>query len=414
MMSFLSFALILCPFFLVNFPPATSGVIHQIGGVARQMTPEHHRQRVRLRGGHARQHLLSPMDAQDATRNVTVDESTAEGNFYNEFVANITVGTPPQNVTVSFDFFYSSDFFLADSHISSSSRYQENYKLWQTYNSSASSTYVDLHKHFSIPISGSRFTSTDGYIGKDVMNVSSFSAKVAIGVVTSTWYFNGFAGTAGLHSTNSSISNATGNLITQLAPQLDQPVVTLKSNYCMDYSNPNKTIQITLGSLDEEHCQSDWLFAPTVPPRYNVGYQVNASSAVAASANGTVLAQISGQVAVYVDEAYWQEYASRSVYYLFLNASGSVWNDDSWQYEADCNSAGNVTLPLANGNLVFTPSDYLEKVPKSDVCRLSINRDTYSTGDYIELGRRFLNSHCVAYNAQSQQFGFVKVQPASS
>lgn len=65
---------------------------------------------------------------------------------------------------------------------------------------------------------------------KSQFQVSSFSAKVAIGVVTSTWYFNGFAGTAGLLSTNSSISNATGNLITQLAPQLDQPVVTLKSN----------------------------------------------------------------------------------------------------------------------------------------------------------------------------------------
>ncbi|KAI1702648.1 hypothetical protein Ddc_16974 [Ditylenchus destructor] len=142
--------------------------------------------------------------------------------------------------------------------------------------------------------------------------------------------------------------------------------------------------------------------------------QVNATSAVAASANGTVLAQISGQVAVYVDETFWEEHVSLSVYYLFLNASGSVYNDDTWQYEADCDSAGNVTLSFGNGNLVFTPSDYLEKIPESDACRLSMRRDYYSSGDYIELGRRYLNTHCVAYNAQSHQFGFAKVQPAVS
>jgi len=271
------------------------------------------------------------------------------------------------------------------------------------FNSSQSTTYTSLG-NFS-----HRYDS--GYTGRDVANISGISANVSFAVLKKVSYYDyfyKFNATVGLAGWNSTY-NVSTNLLTQLLPQLDEPIVTLWTNF----SYRGKGVaQITLGAKDSKNCKSDWIFNDRLT-NYNA-YLMNATSIVAKSADGSTVASLQGNLRVNVRNSYFETEGHSNIISLLVAASGGVFNSSYWVFTTSCNASevGTVEISLGTGNktnlLVLTASDFIDYAPSVDFCYLRYYNYGISTNGAlgtITLGRQFLDNHCVAYNAGTNQFG---------
>ncbi|KAI1695034.1 eukaryotic aspartyl protease domain-containing protein [Ditylenchus destructor] len=313
-------------------------------------------------------------------------------HFYH-YYCNISLGTPPQDFMVEVDFWRRQDLSVLDSK-TNISRADDRNPPKHIFNSSTSLTYFG-------PLGNFADLGSVGYIGSDVANIGGISiTDFKFGLVTSlNWQYTSepVDGTLGIspHESYNGISNA----LTQIAEQLDTPVVSLWNNG-NDFSNG--TGQLTLGALDNDHCQPDsWFFVPRPSSQsmYPIIYGIH---------------------------------VPRPVFYQFSNATNATYKPEwkLWAVDCDLSKARDVTFYVGGqenkisgedkAKLVVVPEDYIGYKAIYKTCFLRVSGYDppegypYSKGyDEIIFGQWFMSRYCIAYNVQSNEVGFAKVKPVT-
>jgi len=328
--------------------------------------------------------------------------------------ANVTVGTPPQTLYVELDLFWSSDLTVIGSNADLSSVYDDT-PAKHTFNASMSSTFVNQSESFSSGSLG------DGGIGKDVLGVGSLSKSVVVDVLDEIYWslsIEPIDGVLGLfpsdrsNSSNSSVSSQ--NLVTQLVGDLKLPVVTLWTHEATEAHGGG---QLTLGALDEEHCQSNWAYGRQIG---YYDYAMNATIVKGVTSRGIVVG-IVRNVDVHIRDDLSEIYATGNVFNLFANATNAVWNSTIWAYVTSCDLSqlGIVQFDIGNRTksqlVTLTPVDFVQYWAEYDKCVLKIhNYGYYFSTDFLLLGRQFLNNHCISYNVKTNEVGLVGTKEAKS
>jgi len=238
---------------------------------------------------------------------------------------------------------------------------------------------------------------------------------VSLGVVNYVEYYFSWLfvdGVVGLSAGNSNV-NVSANLLTQLAPQLDTPVVSLWTNSTYE---GNGTAQITLGAVDTTNCKNNWAFAPRLTNYYR--YATNATSFVATAANGAVVGSLQNSnvtLALALNQGKWNNAASQNVFDLITNATGAVWNSTlrTWLTSCNVSQIGSIVVNLGNDNqtsnpVTLTAADLIDFWPARNVCYVNAQNwggARNSTYGYLILSKLSLDTHCVAYNVGTDQFG---------
>jgi len=206
-------------------------------------------------------------------RAVQLSGTTQFAHYY--LAGNITIGTPAQRSYLEFDFFNGPYLVVLDSKASYARG--DWWKLTR-FNSSNSSTYTSSGKTYGD-------WRGKGPVGSDIVNISGIVANVSFAAlqdITMYYAYDETSGTVGLSPWQSRGSNISTNLISQLAPHLDAPIVSLWTDFSSNYDG---NAQITLGSVDKTNCESDWIFTPSS------GFIVNATSVTAKGVNGSVVSR---------------------------------------------------------------------------------------------------------------------------
>ncbi|KAI1713107.1 eukaryotic aspartyl protease domain-containing protein [Ditylenchus destructor] len=322
----------------------------------------------------------------------TVDLNDSSDCSYSTLVGNISVGTPPQNLLVDFDLFYSSDLLVVDS----------NATLYWSGQPDSENSY------------NSRYETAFGAIGSSQATVS-FGVLDTSAAYVSNAYDTTSAGVVGLANFNSSLGNTTKNLVSQLADELDQPIITIAPS-----NTPNVTNHLTLGGLDTVHCQSNYAFSNALSKGI---YSLNATSAVAINSSGSVVQNATGTVSLYA--AVWMPglLVSSKIHELLVEGTNAKWNNSFWEYVVDCDTNATLVLSVGENQVVITPFDYISS--HGDHCVLDVDElwslyysdyDSDENDDNSELiyvGQQFLENHCLAYNVATDEVGIAssKVEP---
>ncbi|KAI1699643.1 hypothetical protein DdX_17188 [Ditylenchus destructor] len=311
---------------------------------------------------------------------------------YWAYTANVTIGTPAAWMQI----------FRQNTRSIQGTIGLCDYFFWLC----SSSTYVDKNGNFT------DFPCGKGINGSDQIKVDDVSANVVLGVITdSIGYLLRYYpvdGVLGLNPTKP-YSNA-DNLVSQLVGTMDTPVMswwqntqakltitrpdprTAKKNtenvcdcLVISHSSVKKRVdllgigpyaQLTLGGEDTDNCQSNYVYASQQPSRRTTygDYRVHIASA-----------QI----------------------------------DQMTDYEVDCDLSKikNIILNIggtgdkADGTtkqLILTGADYVYYYKYYDACVVLAYPSEYAHTE--ELTRRFMNNHCVAYNAKEKTVGFADVK----
>ncbi|KAI1706996.1 eukaryotic aspartyl protease domain-containing protein [Ditylenchus destructor] len=270
-----------------------------------------------------------------------------------------------------------------------------------------------------------------GYIGSDVANIGGISiTDFKFGLVTNlNWQYTSepVDGTLGIspHDSYNGITSA----LTQIAEQLDTPVVSLW-NSGNDFSNG--TGQLTLGALDNDHCQSDsWFFVPRPSSQssmFRFGAHIPMVTSLSSTNDQLLTEYPNATLTVY--PVIYGIHVPKPVFYLFSNATNATYKPDwkLWAVDCDLSKARDVTFYVGGlGNrtsgeekakLVVVPEDYIGYKAIHKTCFLRVSGYDppegypYSKGyDEIIFGQWFMSRYCIAYNVQTNEAGFSKVKP---
>ncbi|KAI1700077.1 eukaryotic aspartyl protease domain-containing protein [Ditylenchus destructor] len=395
------------------------GLVHKIPTQSLKLSPEIAKQRLVKKYANNPQMLkflsrsasLEVADGSTDKKNQTLPLSQSTGAWETVEVANISVGTPPKWFVVEVDWFYDQNMELIDSNATLTSK---NVAI-RLFNTSTSSTYSPVAGSYYSSLSSSR-----GHRGQDIVNANGKDLTVTLGVLdyAYAYYFtgNGVDGFLGLSPGEQTYSN-NANLTTvvkQIANQLDSPVVSVWSESSRDGDGSG---QITLGALDTDHCESNWMFMPrTDPNSYYSGYTVHLATVEGTWPNGTHqtykanldVSIVPDQTGIVVD-AEWVS--------LFRNISNAVWDKEVQQYVVDCDTTklGNATFRIGGHgygqnsktyNLTITGADYTTYYEYYDVCYLLIGTGVRSNNRNsmpVILGHNFARNRCLAYNMKDNK-----------
>lgn len=341
-------------------------------------------------------------------------------------LANVSIGTPPQNVTVEVELWRDiCDFTVLGSNVDTTEWTKKSITK-HTYNVSASSTAKNTGKNFTIWYwSGGR---TRGHVGKDVVKMGDTSfSNMELSILDNMGGMYGYYSAYpvdGVLSLIPKFKSCNKTFIDDAASQLNQPVFSLWSNESV-FKNGSSVI--TLGALDKDNCESDWKFVPRFD---DWPHKVNVSSISASLPNGTVLApktnnsRLNSTLSVdhYSDDFH---YSTWGLFEFFVSATGAVYNATSSLYTVGCDASevGNVTLKLGNdpestqNEIVLTSKDLIGYHPYYKQCFLRVYSGIYyrsswqSVSQYLVLGKQFLNKFCIAHNLKTKELGFA---PAKS
>ncbi|KAI1720979.1 eukaryotic aspartyl protease domain-containing protein [Ditylenchus destructor] len=217
-----------------------------------------------------------------ATRRKFSKPSAGDVHFdmYWKSEANISVGTNAQSLQVYIDPWYATHLNVVGSTANLTFKNSYEYAT-QRFNSSASTTYFDEAASFSDSYG-------NGHLGNDILSLSSPLGNVTLGVYDVYRYAFNFVSPALSGILGLSVRDSKHNILQQLAPQLDKPIISIyrQLNDSVDGSG-----EITLGDLDSTNCQSNWIWADQSDTHYNgpVGNQYDVQlNSVSGTVNGTL------------------------------------------------------------------------------------------------------------------------------
>jgi hypothetical protein len=322
-------------------------------------------------------------------------------------ITNITAGIPAQPMRVAISFWTTDLQLLA---ANATMHFGSSLDNKNVYNASASITSSTNNANFSSEYYNS------GVVVSDIININGLLSNVSFGSLSDVndqgllnMPIDGYLGLAPATSNN----NIT-NVLQQLAPSLDQPLMNIRIQRFYDDDEGVKTsAQIGFGSAQLSQCQSNGN-APKLglnlaqssgmPPTLNV------SSIAIANANlsdtcATNMIQTAHPIMI--SPYYYPTLMSYQLEQLFVSASGAVFNETSGWYQVDCSQVANaspVNINLADGNtFVLQPNDYI--LQKDGQCYLYTwgyydENDSYYADWVLVLGQQWLNNHCLSYNIQ--------------
>lgn len=402
----------------------SNGLVHKIPTQLRKISPEKAKQRLVQK--YAKNPQMLQFLARSQPMEVPDDPTTGSHNTTNNTlsfstpgtyeVANINIGTPQQSFTVELDWYYDTVMEVID--VNAYDRYSDKDRIPHLYNASLSSTYSRVYGDFYDSVS-----SSSGHRGQDVVNLNGQKFNLTFGILDSPYYYyfsrNEIDGIFGISPSNSK-SSANKNMTTtvkQIANQLDNQVVTVWSESSVEGDGSG---QITLGALDDDHCESNWIFMPrTDADYYYSGYTVHLATVEGTWTNGTQVTY-KANVDLSVVPYYAGIVVDRDWLQLFKNVSNAQWDSDARLYEVDCDTtkSGNITFHVGGRgwgknsktyNLTITGADYTAYSEHFDICYLAVDTGVYSGSTYsmpVILGHNFVRNHCLAYNAKNNKIGF--------
>ncbi|KAI1701275.1 eukaryotic aspartyl protease domain-containing protein [Ditylenchus destructor] len=346
------------------------------------------------------------------------------------YIANITVGTPGQVLTVIVDPWRDQELcILGTANIFDSDIQQRNF--YDSSKSNTSEIVVGLQGKFVTEKCGR------GKIGVDLVNIGKSSMKMAFGVIEEAAHFpkgHKIDGIIGINPFSGVVGDPRRNIpqsaISQLLSQLDYPIMTWWQNKT-DYENSYKemTAQLTLGVEDTEHCEAPYVYVPNEEERmesYGGTYPVHVTSADLegdSSGRKEMKFELNGTLQFWHMES--TIYTPPSFFYALTNATNAEYKSSVNKYVVDCDLSKhrNITLNVGGSGhtedatsrkIVLTPPEFgVSYETRDNVCYLEviIGSEDCQT---IELGQSFLNKHCLAYNAKDGTVGFSDVKPKSS
>jgi hypothetical protein len=324
----------------------------------------------------------------------------------NPLIANITVGSPPQNLTAIVDFWGYSYFYV----VSPKAARLNAIKTIETYNGSASSTFVNSTTNFTTSFNS--YHKNYGQFGEDVVNLGGVTLKNAKLAVLNYFTFNrlfekhAIDAIVGLQP-----SYHNNTFASSIASQLDKPIIS--------YWNRLRKGPIMLGAEDSLYCKSDsWVYADRAS---NHTYTVHFSSVSASHANGSTLGSAKTNGTLRVNPNTWYSSASGPMFNLIANATNAKWNQTMYRFVVNCSqvyNGGSLTLNIgkdgeAEKKVVVRGSDIIGKT--KNICFLTVYNYSYHTGYFLYVGQGFLGNHCLAKNIVAKQYGFASIkvqQPA--
>jgi len=235
------------------------------------------------------------------------------------------------------------------------------------YNSSASSTSVVTSANFSAWLN-------KGHIVSDIINIQGLLANMTFGDLDSVGDFetrylpiDGWLGISPALS-----KNQIPNVLAQLAPSLDSPVVNIRiKRQYRDYTGANSSAQISFGSAQLSQCQqsngnAQKLTLNSASKPYQMFSTVNASSVSIVNANlsdACAVNTVQASHPVMIVDYFYPMLVSYQLQELLISASGAQFNQTSGWYQVDCSQVGNaspVNISLVDGNvLTLKPNDYI-------------------------------------------------------
>ncbi|KAI1714777.1 eukaryotic aspartyl protease domain-containing protein [Ditylenchus destructor] len=402
----------------------STGLVHKIPTQIHKLPPEIAKQRWAQKYANNPQMLkilthsasLEVSSDSPEKKNRTLPLSMDTGVWHTIQVANISVGTPPQQFTVEINWDYCLNMELVDSN---ATFFGYDIGAMRLFNSSASATYSSVVGAYSDTV-----TASDGHRGQDIIHLNGQDLNLTFAVLDSVYIYylrdHAIDGILGLspadQRTKPKVDSNLTTVMKQIANQLDSPVVSVWTD---SSRNGDGIGQITLGALDTDNCESNWMFMPKTEAGYfTSGYTVHLATMEATWTNGT-----QQTFKANVDLSITPERAGITIpndwVPLFKNISNAVWDDDVQEYVVDCDTTklGNVTFRVgghgagANSityNLTITGADYTKYYEFYDVCYL-----LYHTGVKVNsrsstpvtLGRNFVRNHCLAYNINDNKIG---------
>ncbi|KAI1701001.1 eukaryotic aspartyl protease domain-containing protein [Ditylenchus destructor] len=259
-----------------------------------------------------------------------------------------------------------------------------------------------------------------------LQRVDDVSANVVMGVITDQigYYLRYYPvdGVLGLNPTTP-FTNA-DNLVSQLVGTMDTPIMSWWQNVSQ---YDEGVAQLTLGGEDTDNCQSNYVYVSQQQSLWTTygDYSVHIASA-----------QIDGmpdyEVSLNTTTALWPDqdriYCSYDFFYVLTNATNSalralatnaVYNEtlNEWEVDCDLSKTKNVILNIggsgdkADGTtkqLILTGADYIYYHSYYNTCVVYAYPSEYA--QVVELSSRFMNNHCVAYNAKEKTVGFADVK----
>lgn len=418
MKSLVFFILAICPYF-------TNAVVYRISAVQHRLPKEVARHRsLELTRAYKREGLdllfeeeqlnrFNPKH-QPSLRASVGSLNTAEFNRWYDLKGNISVGTPPQKLVVRVDFWYNSDLSVLGPGLNMTRLIRE-LPAKHTYNSSLSSTCVDLGQTFGYENDKSGFLVNDT-VSFDQASFSNVSIAVIDNITYeySQFYSDPIDGRLGLFP-EESIYNVSSSFVSQIVSQLDEPIITYVGE---NLHSGNGTAQITIGGKDTQNCGSDWAFAPRT---ISYGYGVNTSSFSVALSNGTVYGNIPLNGTIYISDWFGRPVASNEMFNVFLYGAGAVYNKTSGLFVASCDvsKAANISINLKTNDttnasiLVLTGDDYIHYDKNWNACCVNMKVDIWSPGRQLILGGDFISRRCIAYNAVTDEVGIASKRKSS-
>ncbi|KAI1699333.1 eukaryotic aspartyl protease domain-containing protein [Ditylenchus destructor] len=381
--------------------PAESDGVLKIPAQAHRMPPEVMAQRQHLFKNDLPRHVanydeirVNPKFQQAAATSLQLNTTNYGIHYYYMYFANITIGTPAQTLTVEIDPW---------------SLNTDELPPKKVYDKSQSSSYVDIGKNFSTAACGR------GQKGTDVVNVGEVSTAVTFGIAQNASSYLKLLPSDGILGINRMPPfNNSKNAISQLLSGLDSPVVTWWQNET--YWGFNATLpvaQLTLGAEDIDHCKSSYVYVPRVTniKTYDRFYPVHLTTAVISE--GTPEDQIETRFEINATlnmrHNQYRIYSPRSFFYALTNATNAVYNSTVWEYVVDCDLSKHKDIVLNIGGSGFTEDGTSRQISYYRVCYLS----AFVSGEenrVVELPQKFLNNHCLAYNAKEDMIGFSEVK----
>jgi len=322
-----------------------------------------------------------------------------DSSYYRN-LGNISVGTPAQLFTIDIDLFDDGSLTLVASNASVNAPYS---LANQTFNSSLSSTYTDLNLNLTSAMG-------NGHIGNDILAIgNTLKTKIDFGIVdypVFTDYFK--AGVLGLSPLFYIQKNNSTRVLDQIVDSLDQPVISIYSNgTCLERANI-----VTIGALDTENCQSNWIYVPRVSNRH-FSYAFHLSS-VELTVNGEKKT-VGLNATMTLDPFSTFIYLPKALEPYLVNATNAVYNSTIGYKVVDCDTSkaaklvfnvggqGNLTTS-ANKQLVISAADYISYSEYYQSCYLSAY--FYYNMDFVFMGMQFHDNHCIAYNIKDNTVGF--------